>query len=50
MLASFGTGRNEVLIFERMRGQFYESFFNFDKFLDNARQVEHLKTNLKNKV
>jgi len=42
-IASFEPGNKEVLIYERMRGQFYESFFHFRKFKENIKRVQTVK-------
>lgn len=46
-LASFEAGKKEVLIYERMRGQFYESFFHYRKFKENIQRVRSLKKSIK---
>jgi glycosyltransferase involved in cell wall biosynthesis len=46
-LASFEAGKKEVLIYERMKGQFYESFFHYRKFKENIHRVQALKKSIK---
>ncbi len=45
-LASFEAGKKEVLIYERMKGQFYESFFHYRKFKENIHRVQALKKSI----